>query len=66
MAILAALHMPEYGVQINPFVPSGPFLYHLKIRLRLPYGFLMFLGGRERVHWEQMGYNHFRENCIEL
>ena len=31
MAILAALHMPEYGVQINPFVPSGPFLYPLKI-----------------------------------
>ena len=32
---------------INPFVASAQFVR---------YGFLMFLSGRERVHWEQMGY----------
>ena len=35
----------------NPVVPSAPFLYHLKTK---PYGFMMFLGGREMVHWEQI------------
>ena len=25
--------------------------------MRKPYGFLMLSGGRERVHWEQMGYS---------
>ena len=23
--------------------------------IRKPYGFLMFLGGKERMHWERMG-----------
>ena len=31
----------------NPFVPNAPFLYALKTE---PSGFLMFSGGRERVH----------------
>ena len=38
-------------IQINPFVPSAPFLYPLKTSE----SFLMFSGGRERVHWEQLG-----------
>ena len=25
--------------------------------IRKPYGFLMFSGGRERMHWEEMGQN---------
>ena len=33
------------------FVPSVPFLY----RLKTLEGFLIFLGGRKRVHWKQMG-----------
>ena len=33
---------------INPFVPNAPFLYPLKN--------IMFSGGRERVHWERMGW----------
>ena len=37
----------------NPFVPNAPFLYPLKTSK--PYGFLMFAGRIERVHWEQMG-----------
>ena len=37
---------------INSFVPNAPFTNPF---LYLPYGFLMFLRGRERVHWEQMG-----------
>ena len=43
---------------VNPFVPSASFLYSLETSEMLtsqPYGFLMFSGGRERVHWEQMG-----------
>ena len=40
----------------NAFVPNAPFLYLLKTSENLkPYGFLMFSGGRERMHWEQMG-----------
>ena len=35
---------------LNPFVPNAPFFFP-----HSPYGFLMFPGGRERVHWEQMG-----------
>ena len=35
----------------NPVVPNAPFLYHLKTK---PYGFMMFLGGREMVQWEQI------------
>ena len=35
----------------NPFVPNAPFLYPLKTEN----DFLMFSGGRERVHRERMG-----------
>ena len=34
------------------------FPVHLSLppgNIRKPYGFLMFPGGRRRVHWEQMG-----------
>ena len=43
---------------VNPFVPNASFLYLLETSEMLPsqpYGFLMFSGGRKRVHWEQMG-----------
>ena len=39
--------------KINPFV-SNAFLTVL-----VPYGFLMFSGGRERVHWERIGLDKF-------
>ena len=39
---------------IKPFVPNAPFLYPLKI-FRKPLDLQMFSGGREKVHWEQMG-----------
>ena len=38
----------------NRFIPNAPFLYPPE-NIRKPYGFLMFSGGRERVHWERMG-----------
>ena len=38
---------------LDPFVPNTPFLPSENIRK--PNGFLMFSGGRERAHWEQMG-----------
>ena len=38
----------------DPFVPNAPFLYPLAPSEK-PYGFLMFSGIREGVHWEQMG-----------
>ena len=38
---------------INPFVPNTLSLH--PENFRKPYGFLMFSGGRERAHWEQMG-----------
>ena len=38
----------------NPFIPNEPFFLHPET-IRNPYSFLIFLGGRERVHWEQMG-----------
>ena len=37
--------------KVNPFVANAPFLYPLKT----PENLAVFLGGRERVHWEQMG-----------
>ena len=40
--------------RVNPFVPNAPFLYASE-NIRKPYAFLMFLGGREKVHWKQMG-----------
>ena len=40
--------------KFNPFVPNESFFYHLKTSKK-PYGFLMFSGGRESVHWQQMG-----------
>ena len=39
---------------ISAFVPSANFLYPPE-NIRKPYGFLMFSGGREKVHWKQMG-----------
>ena len=39
---------------INPFVLNAHFLY-LPENIRHPYRFLMFSGGREKVHWEKMG-----------
>ena len=38
---------------INPIVPNTLSLPPENIRN--PSGFLMFSGGRERMHWEQMG-----------
>ena len=38
----------ENGNIFSPFVPNEPFLYPL-----------MFSGGTERVHWEQMGEGCF-------
>ena len=40
-------------IWFNPFIPNAPFLYPPE-NMRKPYGFRMFPGGRERVHWEQM------------
>ena len=37
------------ALTVNTFVPNAPFIYPLKTS-----GSLMFSGGRERVHWEQM------------
>ena len=42
----------------NPFVPSAPFLYPLKTSENR-------LGGRERVHWEQMGWWKSSELVME-
>ena len=37
------------ALTVNTFVSNAPFLYPLKTS-----GSLMFSGGREWVHWEQM------------
>ena len=42
--------MGEGIKNINPFVPNAPFLYPLKTLKTLRSS-----GGRERVHWEQVG-----------
>ena len=42
-----------FGSVIHPFVPNAHFLYLLKAENGI--GFLMFSGGREGLHWEQMG-----------
>ena len=39
---------------VNPFVPNATFLYPPG-KIRKLQGFPIFLGGRERVNWEQMG-----------
>ena len=49
----------QYNVfykNFNPFVPNAPFLYppHPPEN-RKPYGFRVFSGCIERMHWEQMG-----------
>ena len=41
-----------------------PFSTHEN--MRKPYGFLMFKGGREKVHCEQMGSGVFCKNIIFL
>ena len=51
-------HSSQYSVKVNPFVLNAPFLYPPE-NIRKPYGFLMFSGGRERLHWEQMGLEVF-------
>ena len=38
---------------VNPFVPASHFLYPPE-NFWKPFNFLMFPGGRERVHWERM------------
>ena len=48
------------GILLNPFVPKALFLWPLETSGNVRFsdvfrGFLMFLSGRERVHWEQMG-----------
>ena len=43
----------KWVFSINAFVPNAPFLYPLNTPEK-PYCFLMFSGGRERVHSEQM------------
>ena len=48
---------------INPFVPNATFLYPLKTSEN-QYRFLL-LGGRENVHWEQMGEWHYQTFMIE-
>ena len=53
--ILAVHKNYEIPVFINPFVPNAPFLYTLKTSENRKV--LMFLRGRESVHWEQMGYS---------
>ena len=40
--------------KFNSFVPSAPFFLPLE-DIGKPCGFLMFSGGRERMHWERMG-----------
>ena len=40
--------------RINPFVPDALFLYPL-----------MFSGGREKVHWEQMGEEPYQTFMME-
>ena len=45
------------SVIFNPFVPNVPFLYppETSEKHQKTVSFFMFSGGRERVHWEQMG-----------
>ena len=53
ISFLAILEKTEKKNSVNPFVPNAPFLYPLKTEKKK--GFRMVSGGRERVHWEQMG-----------
>ena len=51
--IFCAVQQSTFWVlYINPFVPNAPFFYPLKTSEN---GFLMILGGREMVDWEQTG-----------
>ena len=40
---------------VNKPIRSQCTLSLLPENITKPYGFLMFLGSRERVHWERMG-----------
>ena len=41
---------------LNPFIPNATFLYYNPPEnIRISYGFLMFTGGREMLHWGKMG-----------
>ena len=42
-----------WWTNVNLFVPNAPS--PPLENMRQPYDFLLFSGGRERVHWEQMG-----------
>ena len=44
------LSLPNF----KPFVPNAPFLYPMKTSSNRKI-FLCFQGGREGVHWEQVG-----------
>ena len=46
-----------HSFPMHPFSTSPP-----SENIRKPYGFLMFSGGRERVHWERMGLNRNDRN----
>ena len=45
----------KFQISTIPHLFEMHFLYPHK-NIRKPYGFLMFSGGRERVHWERMRY----------
>ena len=48
----------HFSVRIYKFMLTHLFPMTLSLpteNIRKPDGFLMFSGGRERVHWEQMG-----------
>ena len=70
------LHLRVYGGWFHPSLkflstslshlfPMHPF--STPCTLSLPYGFLMFSGGRESVNWEQMGQEkkrHFPNSLV--
>ena len=44
---------------LSPFVPNAPFLYLPKTSENRKVFFLMFSGGKERVHREKNGLTHY-------
>ena len=51
------IHLPIYS-QCTPSLPPK--------NLREPQGFLMFLGGGERMYWEQMGLNSSPKSYVTV
>ena len=45
--LLDTYYIPNYVTTLTHSFPMHPF--------STPYGFLIFLGGKERVLWERMG-----------